>query len=122
MHNPFFTPLDESLFQRRIIQVSGPVEEEMARSVNKSLLAMEALDSKKPIYLFINSPGGEISSGFSIFDTVRFIEPEVISVVVGMAASMGSIISLAPRKKENRLAFPNSKILIHQPLISGTIR
>ncbi len=121
MANPFFTPLDEALFSQRIIQVSGPVGEEMARHVNKTLLAMEATDSKKPIYLFINSPGGEITSGFSIFDTVRFIEPEVVSVVVGMAASMGSIISLAPRKKANRFAFPNAKILIHQPLISGTI-
>lgn len=122
MQNPFFTPLDEALFNRRVIQVSGAVGEELARHVNKALLAMEATDSKKPIYLFINSPGGEISSGFSIYDTARFIEPEVITVVTGMAASMGSIIALCPRKKENRLAFPNAKFLIHQPLISGTIR
>jgi ATP-dependent Clp protease protease subunit len=122
MQNPFFTPLDEALFNRRVIQVSGGVDEELARQVNKSLLAMEAADPKKPIYLFINSPGGEISSGFSIYDTARFIEPEVVTVVIGMAASMGSIIALCPRKKENRLAFPNAKFLIHQPLISGTIR
>jgi ATP-dependent Clp protease protease subunit len=122
MHNPFFSPLDEALFNRRIIQVSGGVDEELARRVNKQLLAMEAADPKKPVYLFINSPGGEVSSGFSIYDTARFIEPEVVTVVIGMAASMGSIISLATRKKENRLAFPNAKFLIHQPLISGTIR
>ena len=122
MHNPFFSPLDEALFNRRIIQVSGGVDEELASRVNKTLLAMEAADAKKPVFMFINSPGGEISSGFSIYDTARFIEPEVITVVTGMAASMGSIISLATRKKENRLAFPNSKYLIHQPLISGTIR
>lgn len=122
MHNPYFSPLDEALFNRRFIQVSGGVDEDLARRVNKQLLAMEAADAKKPIYLFINSPGGEITSGFSIYDTARFIEPEVIAIVTGMAASMGSIIALCPRKKENRLAFPNAKFLIHQPLISGTIR
>lgn len=116
----FYTPLDENLFQSRIIQISGGVDSRLAHKVNKSLLAMEKVNDKDPIYLFINSPGGEITSGFSIYDTARFIGPKVYTIVAGMAASMGSIIALcAP--KERRLAFPNAKFLIHQPLISGTI-
>ena len=122
MSHPFYTPLDEALFKSRIIQINGGVDSDLAKEVNRSLLALEAADPKKPIYIFVNSPGGEVTSGFSIYDTARFIEPEVITVVAGMAASMGSIIALCPRKKENRLAFPNSKFLIHQPLIAGTIQ
>lgn len=121
MDHPFYTPIDEALFKRRIIQINGPVGSELAMQVNRELLAMEASDSKSPIYLFINSPGGEITSGFSIYDTARFINPEIYTVVVGLAASMGSLIALCA-KRQNRLAFPNSKFLIHQPLISGTIR
>jgi len=84
------------------------------------MIALERKDAKKPVYLFINSPGGEITSGFSIYDTAQFIEPEVYTVVIGLAASMGSLIALCA-KKNRRLAFPNSKFLIHQPLISGTM-
>ena len=118
---PFYTPLDENLFDSRIIQVSGGVGSELAHKVNKSLLAMEKANDKEPIYLFINSPGGEITSGFSIYDTARFIKPKVFTVVTGMAASMGSIIALCAPKAQ-RLCFPNAKFLIHQPLISGTIQ
>lgn len=120
MKLPFFDPTDEALFESRIIQMSGPVDSNMAKMVNRQLLAMEKKDAKKKIYLFINSPGGEITSGFSIYDTARFIEPEVVTVVTGLAASMGSLIALCA-KKQNRVAFPNSKFLIHQPLISGTL-
>jgi len=119
-HYPFYTPIDEALFQSRIIHVSGPVGSELAYSVNRQLLALEKADAKKPVFLFIDSPGGEINSGFSIYDTSRFIEPDVYTVVIGLAASMGSIIALAA-PKERRLAFPNAKIMIHQPLISGTV-
>ncbi|MBN22216.1 MAG: ATP-dependent Clp protease proteolytic subunit [Bdellovibrionaceae bacterium] len=118
----FYNPIDETLFESRIIHLNGGVNSEMAYRVNRELFALEKKDAKAPIVIMVNSPGGEITSGFSIFDTVRFIEPEVITVVAGLAASMGSIISLAPRKKENRMAFPNSKFLIHQPLIPGGIR
>lgn len=120
MKNLFFTPLDEALFDSRIVQLSGPVDSSLAYRVNQRLLAMEKADPKKPIYLFIDSPGGEINSGFSIYDTARFIQPEVYTVVAGLAASMGSLIALCA-KKENRVALPNSKFLIHQPLISGTM-
>lgn len=117
---PFYTPIDQALFESRMIQVSGGVDATLAHEVNSLLLAMEKKDSKAPIYLMINSPGGEISSGFSIYDMARFIKPEVITVVTGLAASMGSLIALCAEKK-NRLAFPNSKFLIHQPLITGTV-
>lgn len=120
MEMPFFNPLDEKLFESRIVQVSGPVGAKLAHDVNRMLLALERDDSDKPVYLFINSPGGEVSSGFSIFDTAKFIQPEIITVVTGLAASMGSLIALCTEKK-NRLAFPNSKFLIHQPLISGLL-
>ena len=93
----------------------------LAHEVNKMILALEAADASKPIYLFINSPGGEITSGFSIFDTARFVKPKVYTVVTGLAASMGSLIALCV-DREDRLAFPNSKFLIHQPLVSGMIQ
>lgn len=120
MDFPFFTPLDSRLFESRIVQISGPVGAKLAHDVNKTLLALEREDSERPVYLFINSPGGEVSSGFGIFDTAKFIQPEIITVVTGLAASMGSLIALCAEKK-NRFAFPNSKFLIHQPLISGML-
>lgn len=113
-------PVEKELFDSRTVLISAPVDAKLAHAVNSRLLAMERRSSTDPIYLFINSPGGEIHSGFSIFDTARFIEAPVITVVVGLAASMGSIIALcAP--KERRFAFPNSKFLIHQPSISGSL-
>ncbi|MGK5087391.1 ATP-dependent Clp protease proteolytic subunit [Bdellovibrionota bacterium FG-2] len=121
MENHFFTPMDQALLDRRMIMMSGEVHSKLAKEVNKALLALDNLDSKKPIYLLINSPGGEINSGFSIYDTARFINAEVKTVVIGLAASMGSLIALCAKKK-NRLAFPNSKFLIHQPLVSGTLQ
>lgn len=115
-----WNPIDEASFKNRIIHISGPVDEKLAYRVNKEILAMGFDDSKKPIYLFINSPGGEVHSGFSIYDTARFVGAELYTVVIGLAASMGSLIALCA-KKENRIAFPNSKFLIHQPLISGNL-
>lgn len=117
----YYSPLDQSLFESRMIQLSGPVDAKLAHRVNKQLLAMESSNSEAPIYLMINSPGGEITSGFSVYDTARFIRPRVFTLVTGLAASMGSLIALCAAK-EDRLAFPNSKFLIHQPLISGTIQ
>ena len=121
MNTPFFTPLDEALFDSRVVQLFGPIDSEQAYRTNKMLLAMEKKNPDLPIYMFINSPGGEINSGFSIYDTARFIKPKVITVVAGLAASMGSLIALCAAK-ENRLSLPNSKFLIHQPLISGVVQ
>jgi ATP-dependent Clp protease protease subunit len=116
-----WNPLDQSLFENRIIQISGGVDSDMADRVVKQLLAMDAADPNRPIYLFINSPGGEVTSGFAIYDTAQFIRPDIYTVVNGLAASMGSLIALCA-KKERRFALPNSKFLIHQPLISGVLR
>ncbi len=116
-----WTPLEQSIFENRIILLSGAVDSEMADKVNRQLLAMESANPELPVYLYINSPGGEVTSGFSIYDTAKFIKPEIYTVVIGLAASMGSLIALCAEKK-NRLAFPNARFLIHQPLISGLLR
>jgi len=116
-----FTPIDQHLFESRTIFVSGEVDSEMALKVNRQLLALERVNPNAPIVLWIDSPGGEVYSGFSIYDTARFISPRVITLVSGLAASMGSVIALAADKAD-RFAFPNSKLLIHQPLIGGAIR
>ncbi len=118
---PAFTPIDQHLFESRVIFVSGEVNSELAVKVNRQLLAMERVDPNAPIVLWIDSPGGEIFSGFSIYDTAQFIKPAVFTVVAGLAASMGSVIALAA-EKNRRYAFPNSKLLIHQPLIAGVMR
>lgn len=116
-----FTPIDQALFDDRIIHVSGGVNSKLAYEVNRQLLAMDKISATLPIYLFIDSPGGEINSGFSVYDTARFISAPVTTIVAGLAASMGSIIALcAP--KERRYAMPNAKLLIHQPLISGYLQ
>lgn len=111
-------PIEQELFLARIVMISAPVDSKLAHAVNAKLLALERANPEKPVSLFINSPGGEIHSGFAIFDTARFIRPEIYTVVTGLAASMGSIIALCAPPK-NRFAFPNSKFLVHQPLIMG---
>lgn len=116
-----FTPIDQHLFEARTIFVSGMVDESLALRVNRQLLAMERADAHKPILLWINSPGGEVYSGFATYDLIQLITPRVITVVAGMAASMGSVIALAA-EKEDRFALSNARLLIHQPLISGQLR
>ena len=106
------------LLATRTVLVSGPVDAEMAAKVIQQLLILEAEDPKKAITLMVNSPGGEVFSGFAIFDTLRFITPPVVTLVIGLAASMGSIIPLAA-PKGSRYCLPNSKFLIHQPLLMG---
>ncbi len=109
---------EKELFESRVVLISAPVNAKLAHVVNSKLIAMERADAKAPIYLFINSPGGEVHSGFSIFDTAKFISCPVVTVVTGLAASMGSIIALcAPI--ERRFAFPNAKFLVHQPSVHG---
>ena len=111
-------PIERELFNARVVMISSPVDARLAHAVNAKLLALERANADAPVSIFINSPGGEIHSGFSIFDTARFIRPRVITVVTGLAASMGSIIALCA-KPEDRFAFPNAKFLVHQPLIMG---
>ncbi len=106
------------MLDSRTVIVSGMVDSEMASKVIQQLILLDHADGKKAITLLINSPGGEFYSGFAIYDTIRFINPPVVSVVVGLAASMGSIIPLAA-PKGSRYALPHSKFLIHQPLLMG---
>lgn len=116
-----FTPIDQHLFESRTVFVSGVVSSELALKVNRQLLALERANPTSPIVLWVDSPGGEVYSGFAIYDTARFIQPRVLTVVAGFAGSMGSVIALAA-EKEDRVALPNAKFLIHQPLTGGVIQ
>lgn len=102
------------LLKERIVFVTGAIEDHMANLVVAQLLFLEAEDPKKDIYLYVNSPGGSVSSGLSIVDTMNHIKPDVVTVCVGMAASMGSII-LSQGKKGKRAILPNAEVMIHQP-------
>ncbi|HEX4923491.1 MAG TPA: ATP-dependent Clp protease proteolytic subunit [Bdellovibrionales bacterium] len=109
---------EKELFKARTILISAPVDAKLAHVVNTKLLALERADSKEPVYIYINCPGGEIHSGFAIFDMIRFISPKVYTIVSGLAASMGSLLALAA-PRERRYALPNAKFLIHQPSVYG---
>jgi len=102
----------------RTVVISGATDSALAQRVIQHLVLLDQADSKQRIQILINSPGGEVFSGFAIFDTIRFISAPVVTVVVGLAASMGSILALAA-PKGSRYATPNSKFLIHQPLLMG---
>lgn len=103
------------LLKDRIILLSGEIDDNMANSIVAQLLFLAACDEEKDIYLYINSPGGSVSSGMAIFDTMNFISPDVSTICVGLAASMGAFL-LASGAKGKRFALPNSEIMIHQPL------
>lgn len=102
------------LLKERIIFVTGPIEDHMANLIVAQLLFLEAEDPKKDISLYVNSPGGSVSAGLGIVDTMHHIKPDVSTVCVGMAASMGSII-LSQGAPGKRYALPNAEIMIHQP-------
>jgi ATP-dependent Clp protease protease subunit len=102
------------LLKERIIFVTGPIEDYMANLIVAQLLFLEAEDPKKDIYLYINSPGGSVTAGLSIIDTMHHIKPHVATVCVGMAASMGSLI-LSQGAKGKRFVLPNAEVMIHQP-------
>ncbi len=102
------------LLRDRIIFVPE-INQETANLIVAQLLFLQSEDSKKPIYMYINSPGGEISSGLAVIDTMNFIKPEVHTICIGMAASMGAQI-LSQGTKGKRFALPNSEIMIHQPI------
>lgn len=102
------------LLRERIVFLSGGVDDDTANLVIAQLLFLEAEDPKKDIFLYVNSPGGSVTAGLAIVDTMNHIKPEVATVVVGMAASMGSVI-LASGAKGKRFALPNAEVMIHQP-------
>ncbi len=108
------------LLEDRIIVLSDQVNDQTASLVVAQLLYLESQDAEKDISLYINSPGGSISSGFAIYDTMNYIKCDVSTICVGMAASMGAFL-LSAGAKGKRFALPNSEILIHQPLIGGDI-
>ncbi|MGI7172738.1 ATP-dependent Clp endopeptidase proteolytic subunit ClpP [Campylobacter coli] len=103
------------LLKDRIIMLSGEIHDELAASIVAQLLFLEAEDPTKDIYLYINSPGGVITSGFSIYDTMNYIKPNVCTICIGQAASMGAFL-LSCGAEGKRFALPNSRIMIHQPL------
>ena len=102
------------LLKDRIIMLSGPIEDEMANSIVAQLLFLDAQDSTKDIYLYINSPGGVVTSGMAIYDTLNFIKADVQTIVIGMAASMASVL-VSSGAKGKRFGLPHSQVLIHQP-------
>ena len=102
------------LLRERIVFLTGPVEDNMASLVVSQLLFLEAENPKKEISLYINSPGGVVTSGLAIYDTMQFIRPPVSTLCIGQAASMGSLL-LAAGEKDMRFALPNARIMVHQP-------
>jgi ATP-dependent Clp protease, protease subunit len=102
------------LLKERVIFITGPIEDGQATLVNAQLLYLEAENPKKEVHLYINSPGGVVTSGMSIYDTMQFIRPPVSTLCLGQAASMGSLL-LCAGEKDMRFALPNSRIMLHQP-------
>ncbi|GAB4286472.1 MAG: ATP-dependent Clp protease proteolytic subunit [Roseovarius sp.] len=102
------------LLKERIVFVTGPVHDGMSSLVVAQLLHLEAENPKKEISMYINSPGGVVTSGLSIYDTMQYIKPKVSTLVIGQAASMGSLL-LAAGEKGMRFSLPNSRIMVHQP-------
>ncbi|HEX4889312.1 MAG TPA: ATP-dependent Clp protease proteolytic subunit [Alphaproteobacteria bacterium] len=102
------------LLRERIIFITGPIEDHMATLVTAQLLFLEAENPKKEIFMYINSPGGVVTSGLGIYDTMQYIRPAVSTLCVGQCASMGSLL-LSAGEKDARFALPNSRIMVHQP-------
>ncbi len=103
------------LLKERIIFLGTPIDDNIASLIIAQLLFLEAEDPEKDIYLYINSPGGIVTSGLAIYDTMQYIQPDVVTYCIGQAASMAAIL-LAAGTKGKRFALPNSRIMIHQPL------
>ena len=102
------------LLKERIVFVVGPINDNVASLVTAQLLFLESEDPKKEIFLYINSPGGLVTSGLGIYDTMQYIKPDVSTLCIGQAASMGSFL-LAAGTKGKRFSLPNSRIMVHQP-------
>ena len=103
------------LLKDRIIMLSGEINDTVANSVVAQLLFLDAQDPDKDIYLYVNSPGGSVTAGMAIYDTMNFVNADVQTIVIGMAASMGSVLATAGTKGK-RFALPNAEIMIHQTL------
>ncbi|XP_042394499.1 ATP-dependent Clp protease proteolytic subunit 5, chloroplastic-like isoform X2 [Zingiber officinale] len=110
-----FQSVISQLFQHRIIRCGGPVDDDMANIIVSQLLYLDAVDPTKDIVMYVNSPGGSVTAGMAIFDTMKHIRPDVSTVCVGLAASMGAFL-LSSGTKGKRYSLPNSRIMIHQPI------
>ncbi len=118
--SPLGAQIQKKFLEQRKIFLWGGVDSDTARDIVEKLLYLEATDPGKDITFYINTPGGSITDGMAIYDTIKLISSPVKVVVTGMAASMGSILLSAP-KKGNRFLYPSSRVMIHQPLIMGRI-
>ena len=103
------------LLKDRIIMLSGEVNDQVASTIVAQLLFLEAEDPEKDIYFYINSPGGVVTSGMAMYDTMNYIRPDVVTICIGQAASMGAFL-LSSGEKGKRYALPNARVMIHQPL------
>jgi ATP-dependent Clp protease, protease subunit len=112
--------IEDRMFRERIIFLTEEVDDGIANALVAYMLYLDSEDNSKPIYLYINSPGGSVTAGMAIYDTMQYIKSEVITICVGLAASMGAFL-LAAGAKGKRLALPHARIMIHQPL-GGTGR
>jgi ATP-dependent Clp protease protease subunit len=106
------------LLRERIIFIGTPIDDHIASLTIAQLIFLEAEDSEKDINLYVNSPGGSVTAGLAIYDTMRYIKPDVSTICVGMAASMGAVL-LTGGTKGKRSSLPNAKIMIHQPWVGG---
>ncbi|MDI9626945.1 MAG: ATP-dependent Clp protease proteolytic subunit [Acidobacteriota bacterium] len=106
------------LFEERIIFLGTPISDEIANAVMSQLLVLQSMDTERPVSIYLNSPGGSFTALTAIYDTMRYIKPDVQTICLGQAASAAAVI-LAAGAKGKRLALPNSRILIHQPSMSG---
>ncbi len=109
------------LLKERIVFIGGPIEDEVANLVMAQLLFLEGENPEKDIYIYINTPGGSITAGMAIYDTMQYIKPEICTICIGQAASMGAVL-LAAGTKGKRYALPHSRIMIHQPAIYGGLQ
>ncbi len=109
------------LLKERIIFIGGPIEDEIANLVMAQLLFLEGESPEKDIFIYINTPGGSITAGMAIYDTMQYIKPEISTICIGQAASMGAVL-LAAGAKGKRYALPHSRIMIHQPAIYGGLQ
>ncbi|PTY02160.1 ATP-dependent Clp protease proteolytic subunit [Opitutaceae bacterium EW11] len=115
---PVAALIQKKFLKERKIFLWGAVTDESAKDITERLLYLEAADPGKEIFFYINTPGGSITAGMAVYDTMKLISSPVTVIVTGMAASMGSIL-LCGARKGRRLLYPHSRVLIHQPLISG---
>lgn len=109
------------LLKERIVFIGGPIEDEVANLIMAQLLFLEGENPEKDIYIYINTPGGSITAGMAIYDTMQYIKPDICTICIGQAASMGAVL-LAAGTKGKRYALPHSRIMIHQPAIYGGLQ